>query len=259
VFHIELHKFPSNMARFNLSTEEMLAVVMPWARGEWIEFGERKWNPHEARLTVLEGPEIPVNQLRVGRGWRLAERKAEDVTERVLAAARDLPGAVPATSLAQDTRRVPGAGSEMRPDSPPAGVGSSAAARAETESGDEPTAPPPGGAPADPHLLADSLGLQLLGVLDRGSAPLMTVWKLAQSRLPDRPASESLALAEEAVRSLLGARLIVLVSVPSGQSDDDHDDDRSAVLEEGEVERALRSPSSWSGPAEGASLRVHRR
>jgi hypothetical protein len=86
--HIELRQFPHNVCRFNLSAEELNAVVEPWARGEWVEMGERKWSPHQARLTVLEGARIPMEQLSMGRGWRAAQRQSEDVTERVLEAVR---------------------------------------------------------------------------------------------------------------------------------------------------------------------------
>ena len=57
MYHIELRQFPHNMCRFNLTEQELLATVTaPWAREQWIELGERKWSPHQAKLTVLEGP-----------------------------------------------------------------------------------------------------------------------------------------------------------------------------------------------------------
>ncbi len=89
MYHIELRQFPHNMCRFNLSEQELLATVTaPWAREQWIELGERKWSPHQAKLTVLEGPELALDQLKMSRGWRNAQRQSEDVTERVLAAAK---------------------------------------------------------------------------------------------------------------------------------------------------------------------------
>jgi hypothetical protein len=60
-------------------------VVEPWTAGETIELGDRKWSPHRAKLTILEGPEIPISQLTMGRGWPIAQRQSEDVTARVLA------------------------------------------------------------------------------------------------------------------------------------------------------------------------------
>jgi hypothetical protein len=85
--HVELRQFPHNTCRFNLSKEELRTIAEPWAHGEWVEMGERKWSPHQAKLTVLEGPPLPMEQLTMGRGWRAAQRQSEDVTKRVLEAA----------------------------------------------------------------------------------------------------------------------------------------------------------------------------
>jgi len=88
VYHLELRKFPHTACRFNQSEREVLAIALAWVKGEWVEQGERKWNPQEATLTVLEGPELAMSELAMGRGWRKAQRSGQDVTERVLAAAR---------------------------------------------------------------------------------------------------------------------------------------------------------------------------
>jgi hypothetical protein len=89
MYHVELRQFPHNMCKFNLSERELFdTIVGGWAEDKWIEFGERKWNPHQARLTVLEGPQLAVEELAMGRGWRNAQRQSEDVTERVLEQAR---------------------------------------------------------------------------------------------------------------------------------------------------------------------------
>jgi hypothetical protein len=95
MYHLELRQFPHNLCHFNLTEQELFATVVgPWAREQWIELGERKWSPHQAKLTVLEGPQIPVEQLSMGRGWRNAQRQSEDVTERVLAQAKQAGGAM---------------------------------------------------------------------------------------------------------------------------------------------------------------------
>lgn len=125
MYHLELRQFPHNMCRFNLTEQELLAtVVEPWAREQWIELGERKWSPHQAKLTVLEGPQIPIEQLSMGRGWRNAQRQSEDVTERLLARAKQAGDATTATSAgdttagssaprdASDTRLLPLLGSD---------------------------------------------------------------------------------------------------------------------------------------------------
>jgi hypothetical protein len=222
VYHLELRHFPHNLCRFNLSEEGLHAVVKPWARDQWVELGERKWSPHQARLTILEGPRIPPQQLTMGRGWRNAQRQSEDVTERVLAAERALSSA--------------------------------------------PTHPPATEPPSDLALQADSLGLELLSLLERAPAPLSRAWRLAHSRFPDRPASECLALAEQAVRSLLQRRLIVLLATAApdavGPAGAEHaarvlEQDAGGAVEQ-EIEQALRAVESWDAEGESAGVRMRR-
>jgi hypothetical protein len=89
MFHIELRQFPHNMCHFNMTEQELFAqIVNGWAQEQWIELGDRKWNPHQSKLIVLEGPQIPVEQLSMGRGWPTAQRQGEDVTERVRSSCR---------------------------------------------------------------------------------------------------------------------------------------------------------------------------
>jgi hypothetical protein len=88
MYHIELRQFPHNTCRFNLTEQELRAVLEPWVREKFVEVGERKWSPHQAKLTILEGPQLEVQQLSMGRGWRAAQRQSEDVTERLLAQAK---------------------------------------------------------------------------------------------------------------------------------------------------------------------------
>jgi hypothetical protein len=89
VYHLELRRFPHNTCRFNVPAQELRSTVLePWSREQWIEVGERKWNPHQATLTVIEGPPIPAGQLTMGRGWRTAQRQGRVVTEELLQAAR---------------------------------------------------------------------------------------------------------------------------------------------------------------------------
>ena len=164
MYHVELRQFPHNMCRFNLSEHELVdTVVAGWAQERWIEFGERKWNPHQARLTVLEGPHLAVEELAMGRGWRNAQRHSEDVTERVLEQAR------------KDARDAQAAAAAA------AGVGAGA---------DQAGA---AGARADEQLSA------LLGA-DPGA--LLASWRLTAARRPELAPSEALALAEATLRSL---------------------------------------------------------
>lgn len=141
MFHVELRKFPHNACAFNLGEAELRELLVPWSRERWIELGERKWNPNEARLTVLEGPHLPVEELAMGRGWGNAQHQGEDVTERVLERAR-----APGPSADAELRSLLG---------------------------------------ADPDVL-------------------LQAWRLAARRRPELSPSESLALAEQTLRSLDG-------------------------------------------------------
>jgi hypothetical protein len=212
VYHFELRKFPHTVSRFNQSEQEVLALVGRWVAEEWIDVGEREWNVHEAKLTVLEGPELSLQEMAMNRGWRNAMRRSEDVTERVLAAARA--------------------------DGAPAAAGMARAGGVSATG----MAPAPGGTPeSELGLLADSLGLEVLGALDAGPAPLARVWQLAHERLDGRPPSESLALAELAVRSLLGRGLVVLQRGDADAAEAALDDVDSWTREGGQVVAIARS------------------
>ncbi len=244
VYHIELRQFPHNLCHFNMTAEQLnAAVVGPWAREEWIELGDRKWSPHQAKLTVLESPYIPVEELSMGRGWRTAQREGRDVTEGVLAVARERMAGAQASLLGTSRAH---SGQEDRV---------SACARADRIEG---IGAHGGGIEAhggDPDvpgadLLADSLGLELLGGLDAAEgASLHSAWALASARYPDHPASDCLALAERAVASLLRSGLVALVA-PHGEGGAQH------RLDEAEARAALLAVESWNGDSpDGLMLR----
>jgi hypothetical protein len=165
MYHVELRQFPHNFCRFNLSETELReAVIDAWVRGDWIEFGERKWNPQQAKLTVFEGPRIPLERLSMGRGWHIAEREGRDVTEQLLAAAR--------------STSVFGAGSVA--------AGEPVTSQAAATLGHDP--------------VSASLATELIGLLGEDPIALMRAWQLALEGHPDRTPSECLALAEGLVR-----------------------------------------------------------
>jgi hypothetical protein len=175
MYHVELHQFPHNMSRFNLTDVELDAIVQPWAREQLVEFGERKWSPQQARLTILDGPRIPLEQLTMGRGWRAAQRQSEDVTEAVLSAAREALAA---------------------PAPPPPEQNGSSQLAAQTPAG-----PPQQRGQAGP--LADplALGVQLASLLGEDPERLLSAWKEVAARSSGLSPSESLALAERQMRS----------------------------------------------------------
>jgi hypothetical protein len=210
-YHLELRQFPHVARRFNQSEQQVLALAKPWVGEEWIEEAERKWNMNEATLTILEGPKLSMADLAMGRGWRNAQRRSEDVTERVLAAFQKSDGG-----------------------------GGSGGAPAVGGGGD--TAPVAAAGAPDLALLADSLALELLALLDDGPVAPVRVWRLAQERHAERPLGEALALADQAVRSVLSRRLVELRSGAGG----DHGD----ALAGEQVETALGSVDAWGEGAE---------
>jgi hypothetical protein len=85
LFHIEVSSSVRHARSFNLSEKELERMVMkPWLAGRPIELGDRKWDPNESALRVLEGPELSNPELSFGQAWANAERSSEDVTKRVL-------------------------------------------------------------------------------------------------------------------------------------------------------------------------------
>jgi hypothetical protein len=93
-FHVEVSTALRHARAFNLSAEEVRqAVLDPWLSRRTVELGDRKWNPEESELRVLEGPELSNPELSFGQGWANAQRSAEDVTARVLGAAQESRGA----------------------------------------------------------------------------------------------------------------------------------------------------------------------
>jgi hypothetical protein len=227
-FHIELRQFPHNTCHFNLNAQQVNAIIVePWAREKWIDIGDRKWNPNQAKLTVIEGPHIPVEELSMGRGWRTAQRQGHDVTERLLSAAGE--------RLAGEDRGTP-RGGEYAPRQPdPAQSGSVGTAQR----------------PQETDLLADSLGLELLGALGSERAPLHRAWELAAARYPERTAGEALVLAERAVSSLLRSRLVSLASQSEEES-------QVRELDEGEAQVALRAIESWRGDPATSAIAISR-
>jgi hypothetical protein len=228
VYHFELRKFPHTFCVFNQSEQQLRAIVIPWTSGEWVEVGERTWNIHETKLTILEGPELTLPDLAMNRGWRNARRRSDDVTERVLGASkvRGVRGGVTGPAV-EDLARHGVAHAAV-----PTGIGPGSDSGADG---------------AALELLADSLGLEILGLLDAEAVAASHVWRLAQARLPERPAAESLSLAELAIRSLLSRRLVV----PQRGGE---------VLSDEQVEVALRAVESWSnGDGEPGALSVARK
>jgi hypothetical protein len=198
--------------------------VTAWTTDPWVEIEGRKWNPDRAKLRIIEGPELPLDQLTMGRGWRAAERQGTDVSDRILAEATE---AAHAAAQAAPQQGAAQAGAQQ--------------------------------ANPDAALEADSLGLELLSLLADGPAPLYYAWRLAAKRFPGRTPGEVLMLAERSVQSLLKTRLIVLVA-PTAEGDGSHGDPGSEGTPVGEedLQQVLNAQDSWARPDHSTSVRMRR-
>src|SRR5690348_12990658 len=95
-FHVEVSSGLQRARAFNLEVEEVRRSLLdPWLAHRPIELGDRKWDPEESELRVLEGPHLSNPELSFGQGWANAERASDDVTARVLGAAQEARGATP--------------------------------------------------------------------------------------------------------------------------------------------------------------------
>jgi hypothetical protein len=84
-FHVEISGGLNHARAFNLNLDELRKQVLePWLTGRSLELGERKWDPRESALRILEGPHLDPPDLSFGQGWSNAERSSEDVTRRTL-------------------------------------------------------------------------------------------------------------------------------------------------------------------------------
>ncbi len=169
MFHLELRQFPHVAWRFNLSERELRAVAEPWVREQLVDLGERRWSPEKATLTILEGPELSVQQLSMGRGWRSAQRESENITERFLGYLR----------------------------------ASAAAPEAAAAAAGQPAGPvaPQVGAPSDPL----ALGVQIATLLGGEPLALLEAWRAAAAGSPGSKPSETLAIAEGELARRSGA------------------------------------------------------
>jgi hypothetical protein len=223
MFHIELRQAPHRLHRFNLGEQELRATVLePWVRGEQIEQGDRIWDPTAATILLLEGPEIPIGQLTMGRGWAAAVRDGTDVTARVMTEVRD--ATVAAAAAAAEAAVVADASS-----SAPEGAIVQSAASTQI-------------AAADAAVLADALGLELLRGLGETPMSLASAWRVAVERHPQMPLGFALDLARGAVASLARSRLVHLAR--AGEPD-------GAGVQEADLDGALSAVDSWtveSGP-----------
>jgi hypothetical protein len=251
MYHLELRKFPHVVCRFNQSEAQLRALVVPWVRQEWVEEGERKWNVNEAGLTILEGPKLSMPELAMGKGWRNAQKRSEDVTERVLGAVQRDAG--------QAGRAGAAAGGGDSGTGVEEGEGRAAPSVQTGEVARDAGRGADGGRETD--LLADSLALEVLALLDDGPVAPARVWRMAQERLAQRDgaasAADALALGERAVGSLLRRGLVALRSGGDAHERDGGVEAGEAISPERQ-ETVLAAVETWAG-GEGQRVAIARK
>jgi hypothetical protein len=102
MFHVELRQFPHSARAFNLTRAELDRILEPLAVGRPVEMNERRWNPGKTKIAVFEGPELPVVEMGMGRGWGNVTKDGEDVTDRLLSEARTQLESPPALAVLKD-------------------------------------------------------------------------------------------------------------------------------------------------------------
>lgn len=192
MYHLQLRQFPHNLSRFNLTEAQLRAIVEPWAAERVVEIGERKWSPHQAKLTILEGPQLAVEQLAMGRGWRAAQRDSSDVTEQVLDAAKRVVDEA-ATRAIEEAGRAAIARDAAAAEAGGGDADGAEAAEAGGQLGAAAAVAQPGaGVLSDPL----TLGVQLASLLGSDPAALLEAWRAVAAGAPGLTPSESLAVAE---------------------------------------------------------------
>jgi hypothetical protein len=175
VFHVELNAFPKVATLFNQSGQQIGPVVLAWVQNQMVELDDEKWAPWESKITILEGREIPLGGLSMGRGWKTAAREGSDVTQRVLSEARE------AIADGSVHGRPPAAPDAAAPAANGAPVPSGDLARDYPSRADEPVLAP---------------AVALTGLLGAEPERLLIAWRAIAARAGGLAPSESLALAE---------------------------------------------------------------
>ena len=88
-FHVEISSgFRQRARAFNLDEPTLRDTILePWLADHIIELGDKRWQPRDCKLVVLEGPELADTDLSMGRGWSNAERSSTNVTRQLVDAA----------------------------------------------------------------------------------------------------------------------------------------------------------------------------
>ena len=94
MFHVELRMGINIVREFNLGEQELWTrFLAPLMADADFTLEGHDFTPRKSRIAIYAGPELRPDQLGLGRGWQNVERTGHDVTEEVLAKAREHAGA----------------------------------------------------------------------------------------------------------------------------------------------------------------------
>lgn len=85
-FHVEISSgFRQRARAFNLDEASLRRTILePWVADRIVELGDKRWQPRDCKLIVLDGPELADTDLSMGRGWSNAERSSTNVTRQLV-------------------------------------------------------------------------------------------------------------------------------------------------------------------------------
>jgi hypothetical protein len=109
-FHVEISSgFRQRARAFNLDEEVLRETILePWTADRVIELGDKRWQPRDCKLVVLEGPELEDTDLAMGRGWSNAERASTNVTRELVDGGSPAPGGGPVVAVLADGAEASG-------------------------------------------------------------------------------------------------------------------------------------------------------
>lgn len=113
-FHVEISSgFRQRARAFNLEEGTLReSILEPWMGDRVIELGDKRWQPRDCKLIVLEGPELDETDLSMGRGWSNAERSSTNVT-RMLVDGAPPPAGGPVVAVLAESEAAAGMLSEL--------------------------------------------------------------------------------------------------------------------------------------------------
>ncbi|HEX3802873.1 MAG TPA: hypothetical protein VHV75_08555 [Solirubrobacteraceae bacterium] len=90
MFHVEMRMGIDVVREFNLSEQDLWTRFLgPLMADREFVLDGHDFTPRKTRIKIFDGPQLRPDQLGLGRGWQNVERGGSDITEAVLARARE--------------------------------------------------------------------------------------------------------------------------------------------------------------------------